>query len=205
MFSGIVESVGKVRKLQPRKEGVLLILSTTLPLAKIRIGDSVSCNGCCLTVTAKKKGTLEFFVSHESLAKTSFAKARVGDAVNLERALPNGARLDGHMVQGHVEAIGLLKAMRPVGECVEIEVVLPSDLKALVIPKGSIALDGVSLTINTIEDVREGVVIGLNLIPHTLKHTAFSKRNAGDAINVESDLLGRYVARSLEVYRQLGK
>lgn len=201
MFSGIVEDIGTIKRKTAQGEGMMFEVDSRLPGAEIRLGDSIAVNGCCLTVAQKSPHGFEFFVSHESLAKTNLGELLPGSTVNLERSLALGARLDGHLVQGHVEDTGALMGRVQRGDSLEIQVRLPAAFQPLVIVKGSIALDGVSLTINSVVDQAQAVVIGVNLIPFTLSKTTLGSKPIGAKINIESDILGRYVQRIAELDR----
>lgn len=199
MFSGIIEKVGVVKKVQERAQGLALQVHMPSPSRRLRLGDSVAVNGCCLTLTRLGKGSFWVFVSHETLAKTNLKFLKPGDRVNLEPAITLQSSLDGHMVQGHVETLAPLSARKQRGESLEIKISLPKSLAPLVIEKGSIAIDGVSLTVNTVRDVKSAVEVGINLIPYTQNATTLSEKKVGDLLNIETDLLGRYVLRNLKL------
>jgi len=182
MFTGIVQALGRIEKLKP-----LQVATGRLPLADVRIGDSISVQGCCLTVVKKAKGKLWFDVSRATLRVTA-GLDRPG-WVNLEKALGLGDKLGGHLVTGHVDGIGRLVGIK--GSEYTFEA--PSDLKRFIARKGSICVDGVSLTVNRVK----GRTFDVNLIPHTLKVTTLGRLASGDAVNLEIDLVARYVARLL--------
>ena len=180
MFTGIVEAVGRIEKLHPH-----VVATGRLPLAGVRIGDSICVQGCCLTVVRKAKGRLWFDVSKETLRVTT-GLDRPG-AVNLEQSLGLGDRLGGHLVTGHVDGVGVvLKHSNGL-----LRVRVPKELSRYVARKGSICVDGVSLTVNRVK----GRVFEVNLIPHTLKVTTLGRLAAGTSVNLEVDLVARYVAR----------
>jgi len=182
MFTGIVQAVGRIEKLKP-----LQVAAGRLPLAGVRIGDSICVQGCCLTVVKKAKGRLWFDVSSETLRVTA-GLDRPG-AVNLEASLGLGDKLGGHLVTGHVDGIGtVLKRVKGL-----LRVKVPKALSRYVARKGSICIDGVSLTVNRVK----GRTFEVNLIPHTLKVTTLGRLGKGDAVNLEIDLVARYVARLL--------
>ena len=200
MFTGIVQAVGEVTASAAAADGARIdVASGALPLADVRIGDSVAVSGCCLTVVAMTAATLSFDVSAETLrCTTGFA---LGRRVNLELALRLADRLGGHLMSGHVDGVGTVTAMAavagdPYGSW-RLAVDAPAPLSRLIAAKGSIAVDGVSLTVN---DVRGGN-FAVNLIPHTLAATTLGMLTAGAAVNLEADLVARYVARLHDVER----
>lgn len=199
MFSGIVESVGRIVRVAPRGDGVRIVLEAgRLDLSDVREGDSIAVAGCCLTVVEKRSGALEFDVSAESLARTS-GLDRPGD-VNLEKALRLSDRLGGHLVSGHVDGVGAIVRIAPVADeegSRLLDVEAPAALARFIAAKGSIAVDGVSLTVNVVQGSR----FAANLIPHTLAVTTLGRLTAGDRVNLEVDLVARYVARLAESAR----
>lgn len=197
MFTGIVTHIGTVAAVDEIPGGRELVVASSLPLAEIPLGASVAHSGICLTVTAKAPGQHKVKVSAETLARTTLRRWVAGTRVNLERSLKLGDELGGHLVFGHVDAVGTILDVRPEGDYRRVEIALPDDLAALVAVKGSIAVDGISLTVNAVEAARFAVTV----IPHTLHHTTLAERRAGDAVNLEADMLARYVARQLTVMR----
>jgi len=200
VFTGIVQAVGEVTASAAAADGARIdVASGALPLADVRIGDSVAVSGCCLTVVAMTAATLSFDVSAETLrCTTGFA---LGRRVNLELALRLADRLGGHLMSGHVDGVGTVTAMAavagdPYGSW-RLAVDAPAPLSRLIAAKGSISVDGVSLTVN---DVRGGN-FAVNLIPHTLAATTLGMLTAGAAVNLEADLVARYVARLHDVER----
>jgi riboflavin synthase len=179
-----------------------LEIRSRIPLAELSVGASVAVDGCCLTVAGKTKTAFSAFLSHETLSKTTFEDAEAGAKVNLERSLRLASVLDGHLVQGHVEGVGTIHKRRAVSGCLEVEVALPIELSPFVLGKGSIAIDGISLTINFVKDKPSkkggGIVIGVNLVPHTLKSTTLGDKVVGTKVNIETDIVGRYVYRILK-------
>ena len=197
MFTGIVQAVGRITGVSPRGDGVRLAIDAgTLPVAEIGIGDSVAVNGCCLTVVALAGSTLAFDASAETLRCTS-GLDRAGP-VNLELALRLADRLGGHLMTGHVDGVGTVRAIAPVKDdpwgSTRLEVEVPPELARFVAPKGSVAVQGVSLTVNEVAGARFAV----NLIPHTLAVTTLSALAPGARVNIEVDLVARYVARLSE-------
>ncbi len=194
MFTGLVERTGKIVSLNTSDTITQLIVDAGKNY-ETKVGDSVSVNGCCLTVTSNKVQMLAFDLSSETLGRTSLGRAVEGSEVNLERAMKLGDRLGGHMVSGHIDGLGRVDRILRKTDGWELKVFLPRDLRRYVIAKGSICLDGVSLTVNTVEDEDEGSIIGLMLIPTTVSLTAMKHLSEGQAIAVEVDLVGKYVER----------
>jgi riboflavin synthase len=192
MFTGIITDVGQVRLIEDRGDW-RFFLRVPFDTSTIELGASVACSGTCLTVVERGGGELAFDVSAETLSKTTLGRWREGTRVNLERSLKLGAELGGHLVYGHVDGLARLVERRPEGASTRFVFEAPEALAGLVAPKGSVALDGISLTVNEVEGQRFGV----NVIPHTLAVTTLADREPGDDLNVEADMLARYVARLL--------
>jgi riboflavin synthase len=193
MFSGIVSDVGQVRHIEKRGD-THIVIATQYDVSAIGIGASIACAGVCMTVVDRGGAKDRWFAvsaSGETLSKTTIAGWSVGDAVNLERPLRVGDELGGHIVTGHVDATADILSAGAEGESMRMIFGAPRELARFIAPKGSIALDGVSLTVNDVVGARFGV----NLIPHTLKVTTFGRARAGSRVNVEIDVLARYVAR----------
>lgn len=193
MFTGLIEEVGKVFGLDRTGAGARLHVASALPQDEIALGDSISINGVCLTVVEKTGGRLSFDVSPETLERTIFKGLRPGSFVNLERALRLGDRLGGHLVSGHVDCIAVIRERREVSGNFLFAFQLPARYARYLIEKGSVAIDGISLTVNTVSD--DGFTI--NIIPHTAEHTTLRFRGPGDQVNIETDLVGKYVERLL--------
>jgi riboflavin synthase len=192
MFTGIVQSVGRIAMVEPRAEGVQLAIDAgAFAQHELAVGDSVAVNGCCLTAVSIDAGTIRFDVSAETLRCTAGLNDRA--AVNLEKALRLSDRLGGHLMSGHVDGVGVIERIAPVADqgSVVLEVAAPREIARFVAPKGSIAIDGVSLTVNAVDDCRFSV----NLIPHTLAVTTLGARRRGDRVNLEVDLIARYLER----------
>ena len=201
MFTGIVTDVATVRRVAAADGGreTRLELATAWDTASIAIGASVSCAGCCLTVVEKGPGRLAFDVSAETLSRTTLGAWRAGARVNLERSLRLGDELGGHLVLGHVDAVARIVDVRPEQGSARIECELDGPLGRFIAPKGAVALDGVSLTVNEVGAGPAGATrFGVNLIPHTRAATTFGTAAAGDLVNLEVDPLARYVARMHE-------
>jgi len=193
MFTGLVEGVGEIVGVANMAEGLRLTVKTSFPAGELALGESVAVAGACLTVVALAPPAASFEVSPETLARTTFPLKKVGDRVNLERSLRLGDRLGGHLVTGHVDGLGVVKARRPGPAHMAITFEMPPNLSRLVIEKGSIAVDGVSLTVNTCQ----GHTFTVNIIPFTAKETTLAALKVGEKVNLETDIIGKYVARLL--------
>jgi riboflavin synthase len=194
MFTGIVEATGKIESLRVRAGGSRrLVVSTDLDLATIPPGGSVAVDGVCLTVVARRGRRFEADLGPETLALTTVGERRPGERVHLERPLRAGDPLGGHLVAGHVDGVGRVEAARRRGDALELTVSAPAALAPYIAPKGSITVDGVSLTVNRVEGARFSVT----LIPHTLAVTNLGAARAGTRVNIEADLLAKHVARLL--------
>jgi len=192
MFTGIITDVGRVRQLR-RSELLELTIATAFDTAAITIGASIGCSGACLTVVAVEPGAFAVQASAETLACTTLGDWKEGTPVNLEKPLRLGDELGGHLVLGHVDGTVRIVERRPEAESVRFVFEAPEDLAPFIAPKGSVALDGISLTVNEVAQNRFGV----NIIPHTLACTNFGALQAGQRMNLEVDLIARYVARLL--------
>jgi riboflavin synthase len=194
LFTGIIEDLGTVEGIKRIDKGARLSFATALPLARIAIGDSIAVNGACLTVVKKRRGVIAMDVSAESLRRTTLGALAVGDRVNLERCLTLDKLIGGHLVSGHVDGVGKIAAITPEGDSkLYTFEVAPAQARYLV-EKGSVAIDGISLTVFAITGRRFSVA----LIPHTLKLTTLGRKLPGAAVNVESDMLVKYVERILK-------
>ena len=195
MFTGIITDIGE---LAAREGGRLAIRCAYAP-ESIAIGASISCDGACLTATeVARVGSGSLFkvdVSNETLSKTTLGEWRPGQRINLERALKAGDELGGHIVAGHVDGVARILAISPDGQSRRLTLEAPRDLARFIASKGSVALDGISLTVNEVEQNR----FGINVIPHTLTHTTWSAKKPGDRVNLEVDVFARYVARAMEL------
>jgi len=197
MFTGIVQAIGEITEVvRQGGDSRLTITFRELDRTDVRIGDSIAINGACMTVVALMPLSFQVDLSQESLQRTT----RLGQPglVNLEKAMSASDRFGGHLVSGHIDGVGQIKTITPIGESWEMVVTLPAHWALYVSEKGSIALDGVSLTINSVCDHESTTDVYLNLIPHTWQHTTLQHRQPGDAINVEIDLIAKQVARTLE-------
>lgn len=194
MFSGIVEALGTVVAVIPEPPGVRLIVREARIAAETKVADSIAVNGCCLTVVAVEGETFAFQAGPETLARTNLGDLKVGSRVNLERSLKVGDRLGGHFVTGHIDDVGYLEERQDFGEWSRFWFRIPRRLARQMAPKGSIAVDGVSLTIVDSEPDRFSVA----LIPYTLAVTTLGPMKVGDKVNLETDILAKYVERQLE-------
>jgi riboflavin synthase len=192
MFTGLVEAIGRVAGVEDIAGGRRLRLQTSL--SPLTPGDSVSVNGVCLTVTAIDGQTMSADLGPETLRVTTLGRLAAGDAVNLERSMRADGRFGGHFVQGHVDGTGTIKAIRADGDAHWLTVAYPAALAPLFVPKGSVAIDGISLTVAGLRDTELDVMI----IPFTWQATNLSSRKVGDMVNLECDMIGKYVARILE-------
>jgi riboflavin synthase len=191
MFTGIIEGLGTLAAIQSSGRGRRLVIESDYDLKGTRIGDSIAVNGACLTAVRIDGHRFEVDLSPESLNTTTFKEARSGDRVNLERALRLSDRLDGHIVSGHVDGIGVIQSREKLDNALLIRISVPQELARYMIHKGSVALDGVSLTINRCDDSS----IDVSIIPHTAKLTTIGLKSVGSKINIETDLIGKYVER----------
>ena len=196
MFTGLIQDVGKIRGIE--KTGDTRIeIATEFNLSEVAIGASIACSGICLTVTEKKSSWFAVEVSAETLSKTTLGDWQKGHPVNLERSLTLGDELGGHLVFGHVDGVAEIVSRLPDGDSTRFQILPPRDLAKFIAPKGCITIDGVSLTVNEVEDSKNKTIFGINIIPHTLEHTGFGQTMPGDRVNLEVDMLARYVARLL--------
>jgi riboflavin synthase len=197
MFTGIVTGLGTVREIAPNgaARDMRVVIATPWPdSVEIPIGASMACSGCCLTVVARGPDWFAVDASAETLGKTTLGLWRVGTRVNLERPLRVGDELGGHIVAGHVDGVGEVLTVEPEHGSVRFSLRAPQPLARFVAPKGSVAIDGVSLTVNAVR----GPEFGVNIIPHTVEITSFGTLRPGDAVNIEIDTVARYVARLTE-------
>ena len=196
MFTGLIESVGQVTEARATSMGFRLRISTALA-GELALGESVAVNGVCLTVVASEPGTLDADVSPETARVTTLQALRPGAAVNLERSMRADARIGGHFVQGHVDATGSIAEISQEGDSFRLTITYPTMLASLIVAKGSVAVDGISLTVASVDRDRFDVQI----IPFTWSHTNLSHHRVGALVNLEFDILGKYVARALDVRR----
>lgn len=200
MFTGLIETVGRVTSFEKRGAAAILTVSTSLPVTDSAIGDSVAVNGACLTVTAKPDAALSFDVSPETLASTTIGILRSGQSVNLERALRLGDRMGGHIVTGHIDSIGKLTRMSETSGNRVLEFTLSPEYVRYLIHKGSVAINGISLTVNKV--TTDG--FSVNIIPLTQASTTLDKLRIGENVNIETDIIGKYVERLASPWKSGG-
>ena len=189
MFTGLIEDVGKITALRVKTQAAVLTVATKLPVRSMPRGASIAVNGACLTVVKKRNKSFTVDVSPETLRRTNLQSLSVGGQVNLERPMRLSDRLGGHLVTGHVDGVGRITAIATEGEFTIITFAVPASLGILLVRKGSVAVDGISLTVNDRRRDRFSVAI----IPFTLQHTNLRARRVGDKVNIEVDLIGKYV------------
>ena len=193
MFTGIIEGLGAISAIRPAGQGRRLTVDADFELAGSKIGDSISVSGACLTAVWIAGRRLDADVSPETTVKTTFGTARVGERVNIERAMRLSDRIDGHLVSGHIDGPGVIESREAVGNVLVVTIGVPEELARFMIVKGSVAVDGISLTINTLEPDRFSVCI----IPHTAGLTTVGFKPKGERVNIEADMIGKYVERFL--------
>ncbi|WP_129126988.1 riboflavin synthase [Geomonas oryzae] len=193
MFTGLIETVGELVSIERRGASGSLTVKTALPLDEIRIGDSIAINGACLTVVRKGGGAVTFDVSPETIDRTAFKNLKSGSPVNMERAMRLSDRLDGHLVSGHVDCVATVVERREVAGNIVFGFRFPAEFAKYIAAKGSVAIDGISLTVNSVGPDSFSV----NIIPHTASKTTLLQKRAGDEVNIETDLLCRYLERLL--------
>ncbi|WP_136516256.1 riboflavin synthase [Geomonas edaphica] len=193
MFTGLIETIGELVSIERRGASGSLTVKTALPLDEIRIGDSIAINGACLTVVRKGGGAVTFDVSPETIDRTAFKNLKSGSPLNMERAMRLSDRLDGHLVSGHIDCVATVTERREVAGNIVFSFRLPAEFAKYIAAKGSVAIDGISLTVNSVGPDSFSV----NIIPHTASKTTLLQKRAGDEVNIETDLLCRYLERLL--------
>ncbi|MFJ8519733.1 riboflavin synthase [Lysinibacillus xylanilyticus] len=194
MFTGIVEDIGAVKTLQSDKQSMEITVVSKKMIEDVKLGDSIAVNGVCLTVTRFNELELTMDVMPETVRATNLQQLAVGDPVNLERAMSANGRFGGHFVSGHVDGVGKILRKRPFANAVYIDIELSKELTSYCIPKGSITIDGTSLTLFHVEE--NGITV--SLIPHTYKETILGMKKIGALVNVETDLVGKYILHQLK-------
>ncbi len=189
MFTGLIEDVGKIKSLRRGDRSLVLTVESRLPVRAMKLGASIAVNGACLTVVKKERGAFTVDVSPETMSCTNLGRLRAGALVNLERPMRLGAQLGGHLVTGHVDGIATVTAVEKSGDFTFFTFLVPTELGSFFVPKGSVTVDGISLTVNDCGKRRFSVAI----IPFTLRNTNLRHRRVGDKVNVETDLIGKYV------------
>lgn len=194
MFTGIVEDVGTVKALQKNRQSMNITVASPKMTTDVKLGDSIAVNGVCLTVTHFNEQELTMDVMPETVKATNLQLLAVGDPVNLERAMPANGRFGGHFVAGHVDGVGKILRKRPLSNAVYIDIELAEELTSYCIPKGSITIDGTSLTLFAVE--KNSVTV--SLIPHTYEETILGMKRIGALVNIETDLVGKYIMNQLQ-------
>lgn len=197
MFTGIVTDVGTVRSIE-RTGDTRVEFETQYTMSNVSLGASIACEGVCLTVVTKGENWFSADVSDETLFCTTLGEWVVGSKVNLERSLKLGDEMGGHIVTGHVDCVGTVTSLNPENDSVQMTISVPSDFGHLLVAKGSVTVNGASLTVNTVKDAADITEFSINLIPHTQSVTSFADIAEGQSVNIEFDILARYVARLSE-------
>lgn len=201
MFTGIVEGLGKVKRLTMKGADAVLEIETAIDLTDVSIGDSIAVNGACLTVTSKNQQSFNTDISAETLSRTTLKLLKAGHKVNLEKSLRVGGFIGGHFVLGHVDAAGRILSQAQKSGSLILAVEMNDNLSRHIVEKGSVAIDGISLTVNKLEKNRFYV----NIIPHTAANTTLLAKKEGDLVNIETDVLGKYVEKLLQTPRGIDK
>lgn len=196
MFTGIIEEKGKIRKVLSGKESGSVEIKASVVLEGTKIGDSIAVNGVCLTVTSLKTDGFTADVMPETLRRTNLGKLSIGAEVNLERAMAAGGRFGGHIVSGHIDGTGVIKSLKPEGNAVWVSINAAPDILHLIVEKGSICIDGISLTVAYVDDKEFRV----SIIPHTGSETTLLAKKAGDIVNLENDIVGKYIEKLIKPY-----
>lgn len=192
MFTGIVEDIGRVAGIkQKEKESVFSFKVKKIDMDEVELGESIAVNGACLTVTSMGRDSFTVDASHETMDKTNLGELKKGSSVNLERCLRADGKLGGHIVNGHVDGVGKVKSIKKVGDSHIFRFTVPKALSKYIVEKGSVAVSGVSLTINEVK----GKDFTVNIIPYTLEETIFGELEKGDSVNIECDIIGKYVEK----------
>ena len=199
MFTGIIEEIGKVISIKEKRDLSQISINTQNILKSAKIGDSISINGTCLTITSIKDSFFTSDIVKETIQKTNLKYIKIDDYVNLERSMRSDSRFDGHIVQGHVEGVAVIESIKKDKDSLILKVKVPNELAMYCIHKGSIAINGVSLTIASIEKNH----IDIWIIPHTLKCTTFGKINNGDYVNIETDIIAKYIQKFQNTYNKI--
>lgn len=197
MFTGLVEGTGKIKRVTRTGRDMNLSIMPLFDMEGCRVGDSVSVDGVCLTVTKIKDGVLSMYASAETISRSTFSSLKLGDEVNLERALSLAGRLDGHMVLGHIDGVGIISRKEQIERSWLLRIDIESELSKYTIEKGSIAIDGISLTINRCQVN----FFEVNIIPETATATTILKKKTGDRVNIETDLIAKYVEKFIKKER----
>lgn len=197
MFTGLIDAVGTLASRSPLEAGWRFEVSCPYA-ADVQVGESLAVNGVCLTAAGLEPDRIVVDVSPETLQVTTLGELSPGDPVNLERAMRLDGRMGGHLVQGHVDGTGRIRAIRPMGECYWVSVTYPPALGIYFVPRGSVTVDGISLTVAELGEE----LFGVQIVPHTWTHTTLGVRRPGDSVNLETDLIGKYVVNALRAYQR---
>jgi riboflavin synthase len=191
VFTGIIEGLGTVKSITRAAGGLRMGIEADIPMDETKVGDSIAVSGACLTIVDFRDNIFAVDVAPETLSKTTLGQAKVGDRVNLERSLCLGDRLDGHLVTGHVDGVGVVRAKRPMANAILFAFGVPEPLSRYIVEKGSVAVDGISLTVNACKRS----TFEVSIIPHTARITSMGFKKVGDQVNIETDIIGKYVER----------
>ncbi len=189
MFNGIIKNTGTIKHIKKNKKSMMLSIHSNLKLKKNSLGDSISCDGVCLTLTSKQKKLLTFYLSNETIKRSNFSKVKIGKIVNMENSLTYGDKISGHYTQGHVDTVGKILKIKIVDKTWIIQIKIPRQYNKYLVEKASIHINGVSLTISKIKKI----FFEINIIPHTLKLTNLKKLKPKDLVNIEFDIFGKYL------------
>ena len=200
MFTGIITDIGRIEAAE-QKGDLRLRIACGYDMAGVDLGASIACSGTCLTVVDKGDDWFAVDISAETVSRTAPGLWAEGGRLNLERSLRLGDELGGHIVTGHVDGVGEVEGVAETGGSLRLTIIAGQEIEAYIAPKGSIALDGVSLTVNEVESLSEGVRFGINIIPHTAAQTTFDRLEPGRKVNIEIDVLARYIGRMMELRR----
>lgn len=201
MFTGIIEEKGKLQKVLKGQESGTIELKASKVLAGTQIGDSIAVNGVCLTVTSLKSDGFTADVMPETLRRTNLGSLSIGSEVNLERAMAANGRFGGHIVSGHIDGTGVIQSIQPEGNAVWVAITAAADILHLIVEKGSICIDGISLTVAYVDDT----LFKVSIIPHTGAETTLLQKKAGDIVNLENDIVGKYIQKLMQPYASEGK
>ncbi len=189
MFNGIIKNTGIIKHIKKNKKSLLLSIHSNLKLKKNSLGDSISCDGVCLTLTSKKNKFLTFYLSNETIKRSNFSKIKIGKIVNMEKSLKYGDNISGHYTQGHVDTVGKILSIKIVDKTWIIKIKIPKQFYKYIVEKASININGVSLTISK----KKNKYFEINIIPHTLKLTNLTNLKVKDLVNIEFDIFGKYI------------
>lgn len=201
MFTGIIEEIGRIQHISSSSRGGRLSICASIITQDVHLGDSIAVNGACLTAVEVSTSTITFDVSRETLQRTTLGRLSVGDEVNLERALRADSRLGGHIVQGHIDATGTYLGYKQIGDSYDLSFSFPHSIACYICEKGSVAVDGISLTVASLTQERFTVAV----VPHTWRMTTLKRLHVGDTVNLEADVVAKYLERLLEFKRPVGR